>query len=185
MHVYRLNPWLRFIEGGDGGGAKPSADEPNPGTDPAGTDPEPTDDSEIDWKARFESERTNSRKWESRAKENKSAADRLAELEEADKSEAQKAADRAAALERERDEIRTEALRWKIAARHGISDADAELFLTGKDEDTITAQAERLKAFNTQHGQQPNPNAGRNSDPEKGSVAAGAERYAERHQKTN
>jgi signal transduction histidine kinase len=38
-----------------------------------------------------------------------------------------------------------EAMRWRIAARHGISDEDAELFLTGSDEDTLARQAERFK----------------------------------------
>lgn len=37
-----------------------------------------------------------------------------------------------------------DALRWRTAAHHGISDADAELFLTGTDEVTLTAQAERF-----------------------------------------
>ena len=52
----------------------------------------------------------------------------------------EEAAKRAEAAERD-------ALRWKIAARNGISDEDAELFLTGADEETLTAQAERLKAL--------------------------------------
>lgn len=38
-----------------------------------------------------------------------------------------------------------EALKWRIAAKHGISDEDADLFLTGSDEDTLTRQAERFK----------------------------------------
>lgn len=37
-----------------------------------------------------------------------------------------------------------EALRWRIAAKHGITDEDAELFLTAADEDTLTRQAERF-----------------------------------------
>lgn len=38
-----------------------------------------------------------------------------------------------------------EALKWKIAARNGISDEDADLFLTGSDEETLSKQAERFK----------------------------------------
>lgn len=48
------------------------------------------------------------------------------------------AAERAARAE-------AEALRWRIAARNGISDEDAELFLTGTDEETLSRQAERFK----------------------------------------
>ncbi len=36
-------------------------------------------------------------------------------------------------------------MRWRIAAKHGISDEDAELFLTGSDEETLARQAERFK----------------------------------------
>lgn len=38
------------------------------------------------------------------------------------------------------------ALRSDIAAKHGISAEDRDLFLTGTDESTLTAQAERLAA---------------------------------------
>ena len=92
---------------------------------------------DIDWKSK-------AREWERRAKENSSAAARLAELEESQKSETQKLADAKAAAERAADEARADALRWRTAAKHGISDEDAELFLTGTDEATLTKQAERL-----------------------------------------
>jgi TolA-binding protein len=39
---------------------------------------------------------------------------------------------------------KAEVLRFRIAAKFGITDEDAELFLTGTDEETITKQAERL-----------------------------------------
>ena len=92
---------------------------------------------EIDWKAK-------AREWETRAKANKAAADRLAEIEEASKTEAQKAADRLAAAEKEAATARQEAMRLRIATRFQISDEDADLFLTGSDEETLTRQAERL-----------------------------------------
>lgn len=38
----------------------------------------------------------------------------------------------------------TEALRLRIAAKHGITDEDADLFLTGSDRDQLEAQAKRL-----------------------------------------
>lgn len=80
------------------------------------------------------------------AKANAEAAKRLAEIEEAQKTEAQKQADRVAALERDAQTAKAEALRYKIAAKHNVSDEDAELFLTGTDEETLTKQAERLAA---------------------------------------
>lgn len=115
------------------GTATPETGTPDPSTDtpPADTPPE------VDWKAK-------AREWEKRAKENSSAAARLAELEESQKTEAQRLADAKAAAEKDAADARAEALRWRVAAKHGISDEDAELFLTGTDEETLTKQAQRL-----------------------------------------
>ena len=74
----------------------------------------------------------------------KAKAARLDEIEQANKTEIEKAADRAAKAEQERDKARADALRLRVAAKHGISDEDADLFLTGTDEATLTKQAERL-----------------------------------------
>lgn len=74
----------------------------------------------------------------------KAKAARLDEIEAANKSELEKAEERAAAAEAAREKAVAEGLRFRIAAKHGISDEDAELFLTGKDEDTLLAQAKRL-----------------------------------------
>lgn len=63
-------------------------------------------------------------------------AEKLTDLEKAQQS----AADAAARA----DEATKEALRYRYAAKHGITDEDAALFLTGADEATISAQAERL-----------------------------------------
>lgn len=61
------------------------------------------------------------------------------------------AEERLAALEQELTSTKTEALRAKVAGRYGISaepgedgKSDADLFLTGTDEDTLIAQAKRL-----------------------------------------
>ena len=120
---------------------------------------EPADDS-IDWKAE-------ARKWESRAKDNKSAADRLAAIEEANKSEAQRAAERLATAEKAAADAMAEALRFKIAAKFSVSDEDAELFLTGTDEETLTRQADRLARRAEEAGRprspKPDPNQGRDS----------------------
>lgn len=99
-------------------------------------------------------------------------AARLDEIEQANKSEAEKLAERAAAAERERDQAKATALRLRVAAKHGISDEDADLFLTGADEATLTKQAERLaqradgrkKAGNHVPREGNNPNSGSNSD---------------------
>lgn len=107
-----------------------------PSNDPANNDQKPTETVEF-WKAQ-------SRENEKRAKANADAATRLAALEEAQKSETEKLADAKAAAEKATVEAKAEALRWRIAAKHGISDEDAEMFLSGTDEATLTKQAERL-----------------------------------------
>jgi hypothetical protein len=49
-------------------------------------------------------------------------------------------------LWRPKDFARAEALRLRVASKFGIGDEDADLFLTGSDEETLTKQAERLAA---------------------------------------
>ena len=51
-----------------------------------------------------------------------------------------------AELETKHAEAEARALRSDIAAKHGISAEDRDLFLTGSDEETLTAQAKRLAA---------------------------------------
>lgn len=104
-------------------------------TTPAATEPKP----KPDWKVE-------AKKWEGRAKENKTAADELAAIKEARKTEAQKTADKLAAAEKDAADARSEALKFKIASKFSIGDEDADLFLTGSDEETLTKQAERLTA---------------------------------------
>jgi DNA-binding helix-hairpin-helix protein with protein kinase domain len=75
----------------------------------------------------------------------KTKAARLDEIEAANQTEAEKAAARVAELESELSTTRRESQRIKIAAEHGITDADdIDLFLTGNDEETLTKQAKRL-----------------------------------------
>lgn len=64
------------------------------------------------------------------------AAANLSDLEKAQKlaKDAEEAAAKATA----------EALRLRVAAKHGISDEDADLFLTGADTETLEKQAARL-----------------------------------------
>lgn len=77
-------------------------------------------------------------------KDVKAKAGRLDEIEAANKTEAEKFAERIAALETENQRIQSEALRSRIQAKFGIPDEDADLFLTGKDEESLTRQAQRL-----------------------------------------
>lgn len=104
-------------------------------------------------KAKYDELLAESRKWESRAKDNKKLADdnagaaqRLADLENANKTEADKAADRIAALEKQVADQSRIALVARIQAKHGITDEDADLFLTGADADALEKQAARLAA---------------------------------------
>ena len=69
---------------------------------------------------------------------------------------AQTAEERIGALEKEIEATRREALRRRVQAAHGISDEDADLFLTGSDEDTLTAQAKRLADRESERKQQNN-----------------------------
>lgn len=114
--------------------AEATATEPQ--TTEQAEQPKPTETVDF-WKQK-------AREQEKRAKENADAAKRLAEIEQSQKSEAEKTADRIKQLETEASEARRDALRFKVASKHGISDEDADLFLTGSDEETLTRQAERL-----------------------------------------
>lgn len=74
----------------------------------------------------------------------KTKASQLDALSEASKSDLERATEKATKAATERDEFRAEAMRLRIAVEHGISLEDADLFLTGKDEESLRAQAKRL-----------------------------------------
>lgn len=87
------------------------------------------------------------REQEKRAKSNADAADKLKQLEDEQKSEIQKATDRASEAEAEAAKVPTkvaEQLRGYLVQQNGISDEDAELFLTSDDPDTLQRQVNRL-----------------------------------------
>jgi hypothetical protein len=79
------------------------------------------------------------------------AAANLSDLEKAQKTatDAQAAAAKATA----------EALRLRVAAKHGINDEDADLFLTGSDLETVEKQAAALVA-RTSNGPKPDLSQG-------------------------
>lgn len=88
--------------------------------------------------------RKESAKYRTEAKANAEAAKRLAELEESQKTEAQKQAEKIAELERQIEGATVQAVRARMAAKYQIDPEDADLFLTGSDEETVEAQAKRL-----------------------------------------
>jgi len=84
---------------------------------------------------------------EARKAAEKSAAEyekRLKEIEAAQMSDLEKAQAAAKEAQDAAAKATTEALRWKVAAEYAIAAEDAEVFLTGTDEDSIRKQAERL-----------------------------------------
>ena len=90
------------------------------------------------------------------------AAANLSDLEKAQKAAADAQADAAKAT--------AEALRLRVAAKHGISDEDADLFLTGSDVDTLEKQAARL-VERTPNGPKPDPSQGAKGSDAKGTTA--------------
>lgn len=91
----------------------------------------------------------------------KDKARRLDALEDAQKSEAERAADALTKAKAEAEQNRAELLRYRTAATHGITDPeDIELFLTGRDEETLIRQAKALAARNAANAapRPPRPN---------------------------
>lgn len=119
------------------------------------TDTNTTDESQEDlnqetktFNAEYVSKlRSEAAEYRTKAKANADAADELARIKESQKTEAEKAAERLAELETENLKTKAELIRLRVASKHGISAEDAELFLTGTDEDSLTKQAERLAAM--------------------------------------
>lgn len=71
---------------------------------------------------------------------------RVAEIEDSQRTEAQRAAHAAAEAQRERDEARAEALRYQVAAKHGVGEDYFDLLGSG-DEETLNGRGERLSAL--------------------------------------
>jgi hypothetical protein len=145
---------------------------PTEETPPEGETPESFD---AEYVAKLRKEAA---KYRTEAKANAEAAKKLAEIEDASKTEQERQAARLAELEDEAKRARSEALRFKIASKFGVSDEDADLFLTGTDEETLTKQAERLALRNEEAGKprapRPDPNQGRQS----GGSASTADQFA-------
>lgn len=77
------------------------------------------------------------------------------------------AEERLADIEKRYAEAEARALRADIASKHGITAEDRDLFLTGDDEETLTAQAKRLAERESERKKRNNhvPNEGSNPRP--------------------
>lgn len=125
--------------------------EPTPSTEPQGaTPPAPTPEAKPEDALQDPGKKALAEERAARKAAEKQRAElesRLKEFEDRDKTEAQKLAERAEAAEKTAADKDAELLRLRTALKHGISDEDAETFLTGTDEATLTRQAERLAAL--------------------------------------
>lgn len=83
------------------------------------------------------------------------ATAKLTEIERSNETALEKAQREAAEAKEAATKAATDALRFRVAAKHGISDEDAELFLTGADEATLAKQAARLMERTTTTGPKP------------------------------
>jgi colicin import membrane protein len=121
-------------------------------------DPAATDDANLGdaGKRALKAERDARTAAERQAAELKAKLDKI---EAANMSDLERAQKEAADAKEAAAKATAEALRFRVAAQHGISDEDAELFLTGGDLDTLTKQATRLKE-RTPAGPQPDLSQG-------------------------
>ena len=153
--------------------AEPTAEQPQEGGEQENGDEPKTFDADYVAKLRQEAAR-----YRTEAKANAEAAKKLSEIEDAQKSEVEKAAERIAELEKQASEAQREALRFKVASKHGISDEDADLFLTGSDEETLTKQAERLAARYEDAGKPRQPKPDRNQGRSSSGSSSTADQFA-------
>ncbi len=137
--------------------------EPNPTPDPQGDPAAAAEDKPLgeNGEKALKAER------EARSAAEKSAAalqkqlDDIAAANLSDLEKAQKAATDAQAVA---DKATTEALRLRVATKHGISEEDADLFLTGSDLETVEKQAAALAA-RTSTGPKPDLSQGSKGAP--------------------
>jgi glycerol-3-phosphate dehydrogenase len=84
---------------------------------------------------------------------------RLDEIEAANLSDLEKAQKQAQEAQEAATKATADAARFRIAAKHGISDEDADLFLHGTDAETLERQAAALVA-RTPNGPKPDHSQG-------------------------
>lgn len=141
-------------------------------TDPTpNPDPKPADDKPADTFTQADVDRIVTDRLK---REREATATRYADYDElkAKAEGAKTAEDRITELEKSIESANREAMRRRVQAAHGISDEDADLFLTGADEEALTAQAKRLadrelerkKQNNVSPREGTNPKSGGNDD---------------------
>lgn len=94
----------------------------------------------------------------------------LDEINAANLSDLEKAQKAATDAQAAAEKAQAEALRYRIAAKNSISDEDAELFLTGTDEETLSRQAARL-VDRTPTSPRPDPSQGSKGGSASGTTA--------------
>lgn len=96
----------------------------------------------------FTQEEVNALVGQARQDERRKASTKYADYDEVKAKAANSGTleERIAEMERRAADAEARALRSDIAAKFGIAPEDRDLFLTAADEDTLTAQAERLAA---------------------------------------
>lgn len=95
---------------------------------------------------------------------------RLDEIEAANLSDLERAQKQAQEAQEAAAKATADALRFRVAAKHGITDEDADLFLTGTDAETLERQAARL-VERTPTAPKPDPSQGGRGGAPKGSTA--------------
>ena len=142
----------------------PPPAEGQPATGEADGQPKPTETVDY-WKAR-------SRENEARAKENAAKARDYDAYVESQKTEQQRAADALASAQRDLESARSEALRFRIAAKHKLSEDDLDLLGSGTEEQ-LEARATRIAALSA-GASSPPPPPGPKPDPHQGAPAGKA-----------
>lgn len=119
--------------------AEPTATTAEP-TEPTGQQGDPADLGDSGKKA-LDAERAARKVAEKQAADFKAQIDKI---NQANESAVEKAQREAAEFKATADKATADALRFRVAAKHNISEEDAELFLTGSDAETLERQAARL-----------------------------------------
>lgn len=120
-------------------------------TDTAGENNEQHEMSPEDLRAALAAARKEAADYRTKNKDLRAKADKYDELEEAKKTELEKAQERIAQLEASNADLTLSAVRTKVAAAFQVP----EDMISGTDEESLTASAERLKEW--AEGQAPKP----------------------------
>lgn len=146
--------------------------DPNPTTEPpTAADPQGDPAPDADKPLGENGEKALKAEREARTAAEKSAAalqKQLDDINAANLSDLERAQKAATDAQADAAKATAEALRLRIAAKHGISDEDADLFLTGSDLETVEKQAAALAA-RTSNGPKPDLSQGAKGSPASGS----------------